>query len=139
MENQIPHRHKVDLAWAAGFYDGEGHCHWHHKERKGRQYGYIGISIAQVEKQPLEKFLGIVQVGKIYGPYGGRSKNNPTPYYVYCTNSEKAEIVLDLLSPYLCYPKKKQAQEVFDKLDEYRKQPRLRKSKKIPAHRPEFG
>lgn len=56
---------REDLAWAAGFYDGEG-CSTINKQ-KGRTY--IRVSISQKDTSTLIKFQRIVQLGTIYPGY----------------------------------------------------------------------
>jgi hypothetical protein len=57
----IPDRE--ELAWAAGFLDGEGCFSYTEKA------GFACVSIAQTVVFPLARFRRAVGVGKIYGPY----------------------------------------------------------------------
>jgi hypothetical protein len=57
---------REELAWAAGFFDGEG-C-FSYTERAG--YGVA--TIGQTDMRALERFRCAVGVGKIYGPYDYR-------------------------------------------------------------------
>ena len=71
---------REDLAWAAGFFDGEG-C-FSYTDRAA----YASVSISQVERGPLERFQGAVgNLGKIYGPYfktyPGRMSKQPWHQY----------------------------------------------------------
>lgn len=54
------HTRNTELAWAAGFFDGEGHCAW-----QGR---CLRTQANQCDTQPLERLASILEVGKIYGP-----------------------------------------------------------------------
>ena len=51
---------EIELAWAAGFWDGEG-CTY----RSPRQWF---MEVNQTEVTTLERFMAAVGVGKIYGP-----------------------------------------------------------------------
>jgi hypothetical protein len=61
---------KIKLAWAAGFFDGEG-CTLLHKDRRWNGKGQLMLMINQlaVNRTVLYKFKNIVGVGDIYGPY----------------------------------------------------------------------
>lgn len=85
---------ETELAWAAGFFDGEGST-WCSKT--------LGLTVSQVERSPLERFLLAMEGrGKITGPY----KNNPIlRYAVYGPNAQRC---LMLLWPFLSEPKRRQ-------------------------------
>ena len=93
---------EIELAWAAGFFDGEGciHCRIDHGKLK-HQFQLI-ISISNTSLRSLERFKGIVQHGPIYvrrtyignfGPY--------KPNWQWRSVSKQAHEVLVLLFPYL--------------------------------------
>lgn len=67
----------IELAWAAGFFDGEGCI--------TLSRGIPVVSIAQVERTPLERFMNAVELGRINGPYAGgyRSGYICRPQYKY--------------------------------------------------------
>jgi hypothetical protein len=52
---------REELAWCAGFFDGEGHCGYSQR-RKGRG---IYISISQVDRHVLDRFVKAVGVGRV--------------------------------------------------------------------------
>lgn len=54
---------REELAWAAGFFDGEG-CFSYSKSGQ-----YVCVSIGQTVREPLERFKLAVGLGVIYGPY----------------------------------------------------------------------
>lgn len=65
----------TELAWAAGFYDGEGSTSVATvKQSSGKTYRYIKMSVSQNEREPLERFMAAVGEGKIVGPYKGRPR-----------------------------------------------------------------
>lgn len=85
----------TELAWAAGFYDGEG-C-------TSNGYDRIRCTIGQKERTTLDRFVKAIGFGNVRGPYAVGNR------YVVCYNREKARIVLNMLWPYLCEPKRSQA------------------------------
>ena len=54
---------REELAWAAGFFDGEGCFSYTDRGRHGV------ATIGQTDMRPLERLRQAVLVGKIYGPY----------------------------------------------------------------------
>jgi hypothetical protein len=63
---------REELSGAAGFFDGEG-CFSY--AVKGR---YACVTIMQVDRRVLDRFLNAVGVGKVFGPYASK---NPDPYF----------------------------------------------------------
>jgi hypothetical protein len=106
-------REEIELAWAAGFFDGEGNTRIHHDSRW--KSSRIFVSLSQVEREPLDRFCTAVGVGKVYGPYGGPSEKSPNkqPHYMYAVWGIGAEVVVGQLIPYLCTAKTEQALKVF--------------------------
>lgn len=91
----------VDLAWAAGFFDGEGSTSILKAQRD--KYAYIRMSVSQKYPELLEKFKFIVGHGKIY-------KSNTREIYSWnCYKQNEVNLVLDTLWPFLSEMKKQQA------------------------------
>lgn len=100
---------KLDLAWAAGFFDGEGHSRYIIANKKlGRNDTYFVMSVKQVELSPLKRFCEAVKGGKIYGPYT-RNKGNGRPIHQWNANGKMALDIFNRLRPYLSKPKVVQA------------------------------
>jgi len=96
---------EAQLAWAAGFFDGEGSI----QLRRGT---LLQLYVGQTDPRPLERFAAAVGVGKVNGPYGpyprkGRA-NTWKPMYAWQVGGRKAEQVFDLLRPFLSEPKREQ-------------------------------
>ncbi|HDZ25207.1 hypothetical protein LCGC14_1276570 [marine sediment metagenome] len=109
----------IELAWSAGFYDGEGSISC--TTNNGNPFTRVQLSIGQKNDpngQPaetLQRFLNAVGVGKIYRKTAkGKEKNQHQ--YTICKR-KNVEIVLQLLWPYLSTQKRKQAQRAFRLLD----------------------
>lgn len=62
---------REELAWAAGFFDGEGHAGL---SRRDEVRVYPQVSVTQIHRDTLERFQRAVGGrGKIYGPYFTKS------------------------------------------------------------------
>ena len=107
---------REELAWAAGFYDGEGTI-WGRRNRSG-----IVARIAQNHRPPLERFrLAVLGRGRVTGPYQRRAGN---PFWVWTASSfEDTQAVIAALWPFLCEPKRFQA---YRELSGWLKPPHLR-------------
>jgi LAGLIDADG DNA endonuclease family protein len=85
---------RVSLAWAAGFFDGEGCFSYSSAAR------YPCVSITQKDREVLDRFRAVVRIGKVYGPYRnppGRTLST-NPFYLYRTHGyERVQAVAALL------------------------------------------
>lgn len=105
----IPNRE--NLAWAAGFFDGEGttSCVKHlHK------YNYPVLVVAQSEPSVLLKFQSIFGMGKVNGPYKYKNRPNNQPYYQYRVHGfEKVQAIVAMMWNWLGERKKAQAIKIL--------------------------
>lgn len=108
----------TDLAWAAGFFDGEGSTTGSNKTWT------IHISIGQAgDTIALERFKAAVGgIGVVQGPYRqGPPNPRHLPRYQYRANGfERAQMVMILLWPYLGPVKKAQYIERVRRFLDYR-------------------
>ena len=90
---------ECELAWAAGFFDGEG-CAY----KRTYKNTYLYLEVAQRELQPLERFIMAVGQGKITPrPKRGHTKE----HWVWaCYDKDGVSDVVNKLWPYLSEPKK---------------------------------
>ena len=90
--------HETDLAWAAGFFDGDGSVYIASKAISPRGVRYFGLelSISQVDPRPLHKYREM---------FGGAISMNPRPIHrdwgKWKAGGKNAAIVLRQLLPYL--------------------------------------
>lgn len=107
---------RENLAWAGGFFDGEGSITWQYyvKNKDGTKYKYPKICISQSgSSELLEKFKTITNAG---GIYEARFKHATAklPRYSYCVNGfEKVQYVVALLWGFIGSSKKAQAKKVL--------------------------
>jgi len=92
-----------ELAWAAGFFDGEGHC-------SANRGGYVSIMVSQRHREPLERFQAAFAVGKIY-----ETELRGKPLYHYCVGGIDGRYVCDLLRPIVCSIKREQIDAAWAK------------------------
>lgn len=93
---------REELAWAAGFYDGEGYV----GISRGRQ---IGVNITQVHPAVLERLRDAVKLGKLYGPYTRKKVTYSPCWYYQIYGFERVQYFFCLLWPWLSPEKKIQA------------------------------
>ena len=92
------------IAWAAGFFDGEGCVNL--VRNSNRKSWYPELQVGNVHKQSLERFRDIVGTGKIYARKIVRDYRQ---MYVWVAAARQAEHALRLLTPYMI-TKRKQAE-----------------------------
>ena len=117
----------IDLAWAAGFFDGEGNIRFNrysngNARKHQRAYGTLVIQLAQIDRRVLDRFQFAVGVGKVYGPYAPR-QGNRRPVFIYSAAGHKAKLVYDLIAPYLSPVKIKQGEITFAEWNEQQSRP----------------
>jgi hypothetical protein len=104
---------ETELAWAAGFFDGEGCARLSKsKTKKGKIYFSLQLSVAQKDERPLHRFGSAVRCGDVFGPYG--RVVGCSMFYWRTTNVDGFERVVSLLWPYLSEPKREQIKSVID-------------------------
>lgn len=106
-----------ELAWAAGFFDGEGCTTANGNPTKFGKAVTVRMSVAQVEIEPLLRFACAVGYGAVRGPY--MSKGNKQPHFQWNVSGAECCFVLDRLWPYLGVSKMRQALSKIDRYDEY--------------------
>lgn len=110
---------EAELAWAAGFFDGEGYIGCvKHSRYKGMTYMRLSCTIAQIDRRVLDRFQAAVGVGIVRGPY----TNGKTTSFQYSTGSTKAIWqVWTLLKPYLSPVKSEQFEAALAAMEAYRR------------------
>lgn len=90
----------IELAWAAGFFDGEG-CFGLRSNGAGGDKCYGTVEISQAHPEVLERFHRAVGgVGNITGPYD-RKDGTSRMWYFHCKRYADVLTLCDLLKPYL--------------------------------------
>lgn len=103
-----------ELAWAAGFYDGEGCITLHKSKHSGKNWKYPNIHIGQVDRRPLDRFLKAIGVGHIYGPYRhSKNTNAKERFDLFVRKQDEVLHVISSLWNFLSEPKKEQIKEVM--------------------------
>ena len=93
---------QIDLAWAAGFFDGEGHIAIHRSRQYGkRQPSYsLQIMVAQVDKSLCPRLQSILG-GKVTR-YAMKQGGNRAPFkWVWRVHGQTASQALSDMLPYL--------------------------------------
>jgi hypothetical protein len=67
----------------------------------------MNLSITQVDRRPLDRFVKAIGYGKVTGPYQPPSHKGK-PYYQVVITGEAAEIIAEFLWKYLSEPKREQ-------------------------------
>ncbi len=108
----------LEIAWAAGFFEGEGYFTSTVANLKsGQQRRYPMVGINNTDHPMLVRFHAIVGVGRISSRSVTYSPFNAKPQWMWraCKRSE-VEYVLDLFRPWLSERRLEQAAAVLDEL-----------------------
>lgn len=126
---------REDLAWAAGFLEGEGSFRVGRSTKNKRIYKVLDVSAVQVEREPLEKMLSIFPFGKIYGPYTHSGKGTRLPHYRFVANRfERAQAVIAAVWPWLSTKRKAQCKAALTEIIEHSKREQLKRGPKGVIH-----
>jgi hypothetical protein len=111
---------QTELAWAAGFFDGEGSTTAGHYRDRNHLQRQITMSVAQIDIIPLLRFKEAVQGGNIIGPYQQKKTQlGRKEQWRWRTAGKDVKVILDKLWPYLCEPKKVQATEALQRYENW--------------------
>ena len=103
-----------ELAWAAGFFEGEGHVGFKSNEpRKGVIYPSVRASVGQVAREPIDRFQRAVGGGTVRPSYTQRS-NGGEMWYWQSHARNVIHQVCWLLWPWLGDVKRKQFHAAFE-------------------------
>jgi hypothetical protein len=96
---------QIDIAWAAGLFEGEGTV-WLHTYRGDEVAWRVGLTTC--DEDVIRRFAQIIGVGKVYGPYthkngrDGRRRDHHKIYYRWQAGTrEDVRYVANMLLPYL--------------------------------------
>ena len=101
---------REDLAWVAGFFEGEGTVYFRYPN--GRVTPAMGIAIPQVQREPLDRVALITGLGKTYGPYKRAENRLPIHQYV-IQNWEEVQAFCGLIWNWLSPKRKQEVQKVL--------------------------
>lgn len=94
----------IELAWAAGFFDGEGCTTFN--PHKGR---IIKMCVEQVDRENLVRFKAAIEYGNISEPRNYPSRPNASPLSIWsCSKVSSIRVIMRALWPYLGTTKKRQ-------------------------------
>jgi hypothetical protein len=102
---------KEELAWAAGFFDGEGHI-----SRRVNDAAPPQVIVGQhYDPVCLHRFqAAVLGIGKVYGPYIYKTKPNNGPAFMYKVSSfENGQAVIAMLWKFLSEPKRQVIEEIY--------------------------
>ena len=120
------------LAWAAGFYCGEGSAS--PIKQRGKVSG-VRVTIGQKNREVLDWFAAAVGTGKVNGPYGPYSGNNGCPMFFYQAHGrDSVRKIRDLLWPWLSTEKREQFDRAYAAIADVPEMPQRRnRSQRIAA------
>ena len=107
-------KNSIELAWAAGFFDGEGNARWKNFPYKDNPNasGTFYLQMKQTDLCLHERIQKAVGGGRLTGPY---KPKNPkwSPTWAYAAAGEDARQIFKRLKPYLSPVKLEQANEAL--------------------------
>jgi hypothetical protein len=100
---------EIALAWAAGFFEGEGSV--------TTSGGRLVLRVNQTHPEPVERFATTIGLGRVYGPYLNRTRdrhrNQRKAFWVWLAIDSSAFDALEVLAPQLTERLLGRAQDVL--------------------------
>lgn len=108
---------REELAWAAGFFDGEGNVRF---GSNAPLKGSIRVQVGQTDRRVLDRFQkAVLGLGKVYGPYP-RLKENWQPRYIFETHGfEQSQAIVAMLYQFLSPVKQEQCLKALGEYNEW--------------------
>ena len=105
-----------ELAWAAGFIDGEGCFGFYTYKQKPRTtlYGMVKLDVSQANREPLDRLQKALGVGNVSGPHKRKNPKWSPIFHLQVYGIADLQHAIDALSPWLCSIKKTQALEAIE-------------------------
>lgn len=122
--SKIPRDREIELAWAAGFMDGEGH--FGVKKEVGRKHALFMFRTGQIDRQVLDRLRAAVDAGKVYGPYP-RKGLNQKPFHNFNIFGDEAVKAYQQIYPYLSLVKRAQGDAALEEVKRTKQIPRQHK------------
>jgi hypothetical protein len=101
---------ELDCAWAAGFFDGDGHIGVTRQKKHGREVRWVRMAVGQSDVRPLERLRSIFG-GKII-PVGPNALSVKPRWMWYLSRRADIEAAMAAMVPYLSAPKLEQWADV---------------------------
>jgi hypothetical protein len=102
-------RNEIDVAWAAGLFEGEGCFHAYPRGKRGSG---AQLRLGMTDRDVVERFAAIMGCGNIYVHKPGTGSHKPCP--TWCLyEAEKVCEVIELLLPWLGARRRARALEVL--------------------------
>jgi hypothetical protein len=103
-ESYVVTASSIELAWAAGFYEGEGSITF-----RGSRYRTVQLDISQKDLWPLQRWQNIFHAGTIQGR---TRKNGFHVYEWHLSNQDEVLTIALALRPYLSPRRQEQIEKV---------------------------
>ena len=106
---------QTELAWAAGFFDGEGCTYFRYmKTRKdGSKYYYPAFAVGQANDEPLNRLAKTFPFGHMTGPYRPYARSKKMHWKFYLWGFQHVQAAIAMMWPWLTEVKRKQATKVL--------------------------
>lgn len=100
----------TEVAFAAGLFEGEGHCARHRSNHSNR----LCLNVTSTDVEPLERFRDAFGLGKVYGPYGLDRTNRKPHYRFQVTRHEQVQAIAAAMWPWLSPRRRSQLAKALD-------------------------
>jgi hypothetical protein len=107
---------KVNLAWVAGLFEGEGSFDVKISKRKTYHNEYLRMQLSSTDEDVIEKLYSYVGVGTVHGPYANCRNDGleRKSYWHWTVSGSKALILAQKLLPFLGKRRTEKLEELLE-------------------------
>lgn len=116
----------TDIAWIAGFFDGEGSVGVRHTKKRGNRSGWfqLTVTIVNTHRPSLDRIVDVLGIGKVYSR---KLIEGRRPVFAYQIADYCGELFLSTIQPYV-FTKAVQVETAL----KFRELGQLRRFEKVP-------
>lgn len=103
---------EIDIAWAAGLFEGEGS--FSATRPRGTRRPYLRATMQSMDRDVLERFQEVIGFGSIYTIRPDPRLSHGRPIYQWaCASEAKFILLLDMIGPHLGVRRRQRAAELL--------------------------
>lgn len=105
-------RRKLDLAWAAGLFEGEGSFYSNVVRKQSQTYSYPCAEVHMTDEEVVRRFAGVIGFGKVW-PKKARSARWKPQWAWRCHGARDTTRLVELIGSWLSSRRKEAAARVL--------------------------
>lgn len=123
MAKEVTLKCDLEVAWAAGFFDGEGNCCISTATKRGRTYKAFHFRITQSGVKCPDTLIrfreALGNIGVIAGPFRPRGLSKQPHWHFRINNREEGFRAIEMLLPFVSSAKREQMLDSMEQIEQH--------------------